>query len=178
MNEDIQLVTLYGEGAVILQNGKTTFRAADGRLQVPPSLVRQAEQAGYSRTRSGKSEIASGAKAPEPTPPIVEEIPTLTPAQLRKLPEDERRTVYQAEVEEAGYSPEATAKIVGERIEFDKLVLSGKTEEEAAAIIWGGGSESATSDGQPAGEIAAPTPNADVTALSADAAASDTEKVE
>jgi hypothetical protein len=60
MNEDIQLVTLYGEGAVILQNGKTTFRAADGRLQVPPSLVRQAEQAGYSRTRSGKSEVASG----------------------------------------------------------------------------------------------------------------------
>jgi hypothetical protein len=176
---DLQLVTLYGQGAVSLLAGQAVFRAVDGVLRVPANMVRQAEAVGYRRTRSGQSEAASGSA------PVAPEAPTPDDAELAEKALQGIRAAkiarYREEVEAAGYDGHALDEIVSERLRFDDLLAEGKTEEEAAAIVYGGRTEKrAAAIGAPteeqAGEIPAPSDaimNADVTALSADAAAAD-----
>ncbi len=158
---DLGFVTLYGKGAAIFHNGKDVIRAENGILRVPPMLVNQALAMGFTRAQTGPEtellpEVGNGVGVSG-----VVEVPALPATSvtsgetvvdaikekartLRLLPRDERAAIYEQEVRAVGgYSDDAVVEIVDERLRFDDLIADGKTEEEAAAIVWPSEPESA-----------------------------------
>jgi len=148
----LELVTLYGSGAVVLHSGKQEFRARDGILCVPENMVAQAEKVGYHRTRSGSDSAPVGVPEGTVSETLVVELPPVAaalesqrdenPAPVTPepvvAPDDDRVARYRKEAEERGYSGEAVDQIVSERLAFDELVAGGMSEEDAAKTVWGG----------------------------------------
>lgn len=163
-------VTLYGQGAVTLHDGKNVIRSNDGRITVPEHLVARVEALGFSRTVHGAPEGAQASEAP--APPASDIPPAIPPGETH----DEKVWRYVAEIEARGYKGLAADTILAERLRFDELVAGGMTDEEAAAVVWGGHDpKEDLREGMSIvdGEKVEEKVNADVTALSADADAVD-----
>lgn len=132
-------VTLYGQGAVTLHDGKNIIRSNDGSITVPEHLVARVEALGFSRTVRGAPEVIDAVRdaiagSAFSEIPNSDAPPAIPPGETP----DEKVARYRAEIEARGYKGDAVDTILAERLRFDELVASGKTDEEAAAIVWGG----------------------------------------
>jgi hypothetical protein len=121
----MQRVRLYGKGAAIFHYGKDVIRAENGVIDLPALLVPQALAMGFTTQPTGPDEIAKLDVVD--VPPMLAGKPSI----------DDRIALYEKEARDAGYSDDAVAKIVQERLRYDELIASGMTEDDAVAAVWG-----------------------------------------
>lgn len=122
----MQRVRLYGKGAAIFHHGKEVIRVENGVVDLPALLVPQALAMGFTTQPTGPDDVAKldVVATDVAVPPVVSTA-------------SDRIALYEKEARDAGYSDEAVAKIVQERLRYDELIASGMTEDDAVAAVWG-----------------------------------------